>query len=151
MATYYTDRTLAGTAGNTATRTPARVDGRGLVSQIATITIGTALANNDIIQLFTMPAGAVIEDLTVSSDGTQGANNDAVFTVGDGDDADRYITTAGGLALRTGGGVNRLNNYAGHGHTYSAEDTIDLKVTTQGTGQTTGGVIRASVLYRMNG
>lgn len=149
MATYYTDRTETGTAGNTTTVIPPRVDGRGLIAQSCEITVGTALANNDIIELFKVPLGAVVIDLMVSSDGTQGANNDAVFTVGDGDDTDRYITTAGGLALRTGGGLNRMNAHTGLHNKYTADDTIDLKVTTAGTGQTTGGKIRAHVVYSM--
>jgi hypothetical protein len=150
MATYYSDRTIAGTAGNTATRTPSRIDGRGLVHQVCAYSVATAFGASDVLQLFTVPAGAIILDGGVASGGTQGANNDAVFTVGDGGDTDRYITTSAGLVLRTGGGVVRFTALAGFVYEYSAEDTIDLLITTVGTGQTTGGYVTGWILYAMN-
>lgn len=152
MATYYTDRTTIGTAGNTSTYIPARVDGRGLVWQAFSITIGTALATNDIIQLVTIPAGATILDGLIASGGTQGANSDSTFKVGDGSDDDRFLTTTQGIVLRSGGGTSRFNPTAvltGVNYTYTSEDTIDLTVAAQGTGQTTGGYIKGYVLYAM--
>lgn len=142
MATYYTDRT------NADDTIPAR-SGLGLIVQKATITIGTALATNDIIQLFKVPSGAIIHDLTVSSNGTQSGNSDAVFSVGIGGDTDKFITTAAGLKLRSGGGVVSIDNEDGHAYTFTADDTIDLLVTTGGTGQTTGGIINATVAYSL--
>lgn len=125
---------------------PAR-SGVGVVTQVCSFSVATALVVNDVIQLFKVPQNAVILNLWVSSDGTQGANTDSVFTVGDGADTDRFITTAGGLILRSGGGVAFMNAFAGAGYQYTAEDTVDLKVTTVGTGQTTGGTIRAGIIY----
>ena len=147
MATYYASRV---SSSNTALGAviPARAS-EGLISQVAEFTVGTALST-DTIQLFTVPVGATILDLYISSGGTQGANSDSVFTVGDGSSTARFITTAGGLCLRSGGGISRMNAHAGTGYVYTAEDTIDLLVTTAGTGQTTTGVIRAMVLYAPN-
>lgn len=146
MATYTTDRV--------ASTIPART-GLGVIVQSAELLVAdlaSALATSDVVQLFTVPEGAVIIDLVVSSNGTQSTNNDAVFTVGiTGGDTDQFITTSAGTVLRTGGGVARMNNAEGHGYVMTAEDTIDLLVTTGGTGQknTGTGRIRASVTYQM--
>jgi hypothetical protein len=147
MATYYASRV---STSNTALAGdfPARYSEQ-LVSQFAEFTVGVSLST-DTIQLFNVPAGATILDLYISSGGTQGANSDSVFTVGDGSSTARFITTAGGLCLRSGGGISRMNAHAGTGYVYTAADTIDLLVTTAGTGQTTTGVIRAMVLYAPN-
>lgn len=137
MATYTSDRV--------STLIPAR-DGIGVVHQICSYTVTTALILADIVQLFKIPEGAIVLDLMVASDGTQ-SGSDSVFTVGDTADTDRYIAVAGGLALRTGGGLARLGVQTGVGFTNTADTTIDLIITTAGTGQTTGGIIKASILY----
>lgn len=138
MATYTSDRV--------STLITAR-DGIGVVHQICTYTVVTALATADILQLFKLPEGAIVLDLMVASGGTQGANNNSEFTVGDVLDADRYIVTANGLALRSGGGVDRLSAPTGVAYTNPADTTVDLTITVGGSGQTTGGYIRASILY----
>lgn len=138
MTDYYTDKV--------ASSIPARGAGPDLVAQSATLTISTALANSDIVQLFKVPAGAVVHYLSVASDGTQSGNN-STFSVGDGDDDDRFLAAASGTSLRTGGGAVVCNRYVGLNHQYTADDTIDLKVVEQGAGQTTGGKIRASIIY----
>lgn len=125
---------------------PARALGPTTTMQACSYTVSTALANNDVIQLFTIPAGAVITYLVVSSDGT-GSGSNSTFEVGDGDDTDRYLLSTGGTALRSGGGTNQCTRHNGIGYAYTAEDTIDLKVIEQGVGSTTGGVIRAVVHY----
>lgn len=147
MATYYASRV---SSSNTALGTviPARYS-ENMIWQVAEFTVGVALST-DTIQLCTVPIGATILDLYISSGGTQGANSDSVFTVGDGNSTARFITTAGGLCLRSGGGISRMNAHAGTGYVYTVEDTIDLLVTTAGTGQTTTGVIRAVVIYAPN-
>lgn len=146
--TYRTDRT-----STTSVQAPrANV---GLTEAAVAFVVGTtnanlsALAANDVIQLFKVPKGAVIHELSVSSDGTQATNSDSVIQVGDGNDADRFLMSPLGLVLRSGGAVERLNNPAGHCYQYTEDDTIDLKVSTVGTGQTTGGTIKAALLYSM--
>lgn len=148
--TYYSDRTKAVAAGNTSTYPPARGDGRGFVNQAFSFTVETALVVNDVIQLVKVPAGATILDLVVISGGTQ-SGSDSVFQVGDGSDTDRYITTAGGIIMRSGGGMVRLNAFAGINYNYTNEDTIDLLLSTVGTGQTTGGYVKGWVNYRIGG
>jgi hypothetical protein len=140
MANYNTDK-VASTVFPRA--------GTGTVSVSGEMTVGTALLLNDTVSLFKLPPNAVIRDLHISSSGTQGANSDSVFTVGDSGNTARYITTAGGLCLRSGGGVSRLNAHAGVNYQNTAETTVQLLVTTVGTGQTTTGVIKFSAIYDM--
>ena len=101
MATYYTDATAAVASGNTSQYPVARVDGRGLVYKTFSITIGTGLANSDVIQLVKVPAGAVILDGAINSNGTQ-SGTDSTCRVGDGGDDDRFLTTTQGTFLRSG-------------------------------------------------
>jgi hypothetical protein len=122
--------------------------GMGVQSVSGTYTIATTLILNDLIHLCRVPANAVIRDIMVSSNGTQ-SGADSVFTVGDSVDEDRFITTAAGLSFRTGGGVARLNATTGLDHQYADETIIYVKLTTLGTGQTTGGVVRFVVIYDM--
>jgi len=140
MANYNTDKVASGVV----TRA-----GMGTQSISGEITIGTALAASDTISLFKLPPNSVIRDLMISSNGTQGANSDSVFTVGDSGDTDRYITTAGGLCLRSGGGVSRLNATTGLNYQNTSETTVQLLITTVGTGQTTGGVVKFTAIYDM--
>jgi hypothetical protein len=140
MATYLSNKMAAGVV----TRA-----GMGVQSVSGTYTIVTALAGNDLIHLCKLPPNSVVRHVQVGSNGTQGANTDSVFTVGDADDEDRYITTAGGLSLRSGGGVSVLNATSGLDVQNTAETTLYLKVTTAGTGQTTGGIVKFTVVYDM--
>ncbi len=119
---------------------PAK-SGLGVVPIYSEITIATALVVNDIIELFKTQKGMRILELLMVCNGTQ-SGNDSVCRVGDGGVNNRFITTAGGLFLRTGGArqaINTLNT--GYGYVYTADDTVKLEVTTVGTGQTTGGKI----------
>lgn len=122
--------------------------GLGTQSVSGEYTVATALVLNDLVHLCRLPANSVVRDLIVSSNGTQ-SGSDSVFTVGDAADEDRYITTAAGLALRTGGSVARLNTTNGVNFQNTAETILYLKLTTVGTGQTTSGVIKFSVIYDM--
>jgi hypothetical protein len=122
--------------------------GMGTQSVSGEYTVAPALILNDLVHLCRLPANSVVRDVMVSSNGTQ-SGADSVFTVGDSVDEDRYITTAAGTALRTGGGVARLNATTGLNFQNTAETILYLKVTTVGTGQTTGGVIKFSVIYDM--
>lgn len=148
--TYYSDRTKAVLAGNTNTYPPARGDGRGFVNQAFSFTVDTALVVNDVVQLVKVPAGAIILDLIVASGGTQ-SGSDSNALIGDGADTDRYVASASGTILRSGGGFVRLTALTGINYQYTDEDTIDLLVGTVGTGQTTGGYIKGWVNYRIGG
>lgn len=134
---------------------PARTGMDTVTVLFGILDVSVALATNDTINLCKIPAGAQMIDVAIMSAGTQGANSDSTFTVGDSGDTDRFITTAGGLALRSGGGVSRMNGAAlsaattGIGYEYTADTDLVMTITAQGTGQTTGGRITGYAQYRM--
>ena len=105
---------------------------------------GTAFVINDVVQMVKVQSGTVIVDALLSVDALE-SNAAIVVAVGDGDDDDRFIT-ASTIGRSSAAGVARLNNHAGHLYAYTADDTIDFKVTTAGTaGQATTGKIRLSI------
>ena len=115
----------------------------------ATYSLSAALVVNDVIQMVKIPAGATVISVTLAAADLDSSGTPAiVLTVGDGDDTDRFITTAVGTIAQAGG-VCRLDNPVGLNHKYTADDTIDVKVTTApGTGATSGD-IDLSVIYTM--
>lgn len=63
---------------------------------------------------------------------------DTTVTVGDGDDADRFITST----ATTSAGVARLNAISGMNYEYTADDTIDVTLTAGDA----SGTVKVSVL-----
>lgn len=131
--------TTAATASTVPPRSPSAA---GLTAVKATYTAATALVVNDVIQMVKVPLGAVIYRVELAVDDLD-TGAAIVLAVGDGVVADRYIT---GSTIGQAGGVVTTNNVAGAGYTYTADDTIDVKVTTAPAGGGTG-VIRLSVLF----
>lgn len=121
-------------------------DGIGVIHQVTEFTVTTALINADTVSLFTVPEGSIILDLVISSNGTQ-SGSDSTFSLGDAAVPARYMPAASGTALRTGGGTVRMNAFTGFNFTNTADTNILLTVVAAGTGQATGGIIRAYVLY----
>ena len=82
---------------------------------------------NDVYQMIKVPEGAVI------TGGWLMVDSDSAFTisVGDGADVDRYISGASVSASQTTHGFIRDLSGAtsGLGHKYTADDTIDIKLT----------------------
>lgn len=124
-----------------ATTVPAK-HGIETVTAIGTLTVGTALVASDIIQGVKVPKNAVIQDLIVTASASLGATLTA--EVGDGGDTDRYIVS--GTLAQGAADFKRMAAATGHGFTYTAEDTIDIKINTAATG-TTGAVVKMSVQY----
>lgn len=85
---------------------------------------GLTLAQNDIIQMVKVPAGAIVTDVTLIT-GDLGTSITA--DVGDGDTEDLYIS-AGDVA--TAAAVIHMESagLAGVPKVYSAADTIDVKL-----------------------
>lgn len=109
---------------------------------------GDGTAANDIIQMVEVPNGATILDLWVSStdidtDGTPAV----VFSVGDGGDVDRFVLDS---TIGQAGGVARLNNPAGCGYSYTADDTIDIKIVTVADVKAAGTIV-LTVFYSTSG
>lgn len=97
----------------------------------------TALIINDVIQIMKVPKGARVCEMVLTVTDLDAGTN-IVLAVGDGVDDDRYISgsTIGqtGGTVRLGSGI--ITNTSAF--TYTADDTIDVKVTTAGSAVTTG-------------
>ena len=144
MATYYSNRSSSNGSHEIK-------GGFGMISDYCEVSVGTALVNNDIIKLFTLPKGARVIAMTVLGQGVQ-SGADSVFDVGDSGDQDRIM--GGQTTLRS-------SSYASYWwtiptaksattapfHVYTANTDIELKITTAGTGMTTGGKIVAGIIY----
>jgi len=117
--TYIADKAAAGVQPRT---------GEGLISVTSKYTLTAALVEGDVIQMLKVPNGAVMQNVIVSCDDLDTDDTPAaVLEVGDGGDTDRYIT---GSTIAQGGGIASLAQHVGHGYQYTAEDTLDVKVTT---------------------
>lgn len=131
----------------TADKCAATVQARGgidVTEVVGTYTVSANLAANDVLQMVKIPAGATVTDVTVGASAAIAATSTG--EVGDGSDTDRYI--ASGAIGSNAASVSRLNSAAGLGYTYTSEDTIDIKFTTQTT-PTTGAVIKLVAKYTM--
>lgn len=107
----------------------------GLVSATAVYSVGAglSLSAGDVIQMVKVPKGASLVYMAL-----QGGSGDALITVGDGGDDDRYMT---GLTMGSNSTVIRTMNTqaAALPYIYSVDDTIDIAVSTVSVGTITGG------------
>lgn len=114
-----------------------------------TYTVAAALVVNDIVQCVQVPVGATIMEVILNVTDLD-TSTGLVLAVGDGGDDDRFIkgSTIGqtGGTVRLGSGIvdNACNQY-----TYTADDTIDVKVTTAPTTGATSGTIGLAVSYTL--
>lgn len=122
--------------------------GIGVTSVSGEYSIAAALVINDVIQMVKIPKGATILDMVLAADDLDTNVSPAItLDVGDGTTADRFIAAS---TIAQGGGVARLGQVDGVQFTYTADDTIDVKVkAAPGTGATEGH-IRLTVLYTMD-
>lgn len=118
-----------------ATGTPAKGLSAGLVAVTASYSVGAALSLSagDVIQMVNVPKGATVVYMAVS-----GGSGDALVAVGDGIDPDRYIAHATMASASTVVRTITLNA-SNVPYVYSADDTIDIAVSTVSVGTTTGG------------
>lgn len=107
----------------------------------------TSVTANDVLQMVKIPKGANILDVKVSGAADSGGIVGAV-TVGDGNDADRYITTTSASAAVPIIGMNSAAG--GLGYEYSADDTIDITMASVSVGSGTATILVCSVLYTMD-
>lgn len=104
---------------------------------------GTAFVVNDVVQMVKVCAGTRVVGCVLSVPALDSSTG-IVVAVGDGDDDDRFIT-ASTIGRSSTMGVANLNNHAGLLYQYTADDTIDFKVTTVASGTpVTTGTIRLS-------
>lgn len=107
----------------------------GLVAVSAVYSLGAtlSLSAGDVIQMVKVPKGASVVYFSLT-----GGSGDALVTLGDGVDDDRYMTavTMGSNSTL----VRTLNVHAGNvPYVYSVDDTIDIAVSTVSVGTITGG------------
>jgi hypothetical protein len=132
MATTFTS---GAAASNSAFRPPT---GGILGVREAVYDFTAAFVVNDVIQMIPVAKGerAVGGQLIVETD--LDSSTGVVVSVGDGIQADRYISgsavgQAGGVAL-WGAGIDTAAEAALFNYKYTAADTIDVKITTAATG-----------------
>jgi len=104
---------------------------------------GTAFIINDVVQMLKVQSGTTITGVFLSVDFLD-TGTAVVSAVGDGSVADRFITGST-IGRSSASGVQNLNNHAGHLYQYTADDTIDFKITTAATTGSTSGKVRLSV------
>lgn len=121
--------------------------GLDITSVTATYTQSAAFVVNDVVQMVKVPMGATILEVILSTtDLDTDATPAIVLEVGDGGDVDRYIA---GSTVGQAGGLVRLSAHGGHGYTYTADDTIDIKVSTAPDAGSTDGTLTLTVIYTM--
>lgn len=130
------------TAAKAASTIAAR-SGIDITAQFQIYAITAALVLNDVIQMFNVPVGATILDVTLGSDDMD-TSTGILLDVGDGNSVARFISAS---TVGQASGVARLGVAAGLNYTYTAADTIDIKVNTAATGTaaTTGNLYLNSV------
>ena len=146
MATYYSDRMSSNSSH-------AIKAGGAIVGDVCEVSVSVALVNNDIIKLFTVPKGARVVTVMLQGVGVQ-SGTDSEFELGDSGDTERLLIASAGQYLRSNkhDAYFYLNSSAkttanNTFHTYAANTDIEMKITTAGTGMTTGGKIVAAILY----
>lgn len=115
----------------------------GLVAVTSTFTVGAglSLSAGDVIQMIKVPANATVVSLMVAST----YSGDAAFTVGDGLDDDRYISSRSASVAMLPVTINR----ALAPYTYSTDDTIDIDVTAVSI-STIGGSFFMTAIFSMD-
>lgn len=107
----------------------------GLVSAAAVWSSGAtlSLSAGDVIQMVRVPKGASLVYMALT-----GGSGDALVTVGDGGDDDRYMTA---ITMGSNSVLVRVMTTAAAAvpYVYSVDDTIDIAVSTVSVGTITGG------------
>lgn len=118
---------------------PARDALDGVQSVTGKYSLTAALVLNDVIQMVKIPAGHQVVDVILSADDLDTNGTPLIsLTVGDGDDTARFIAAS---TIGRTGGVARLDQKAGLQKVYTAEDTVDVKVSAApATGAVTGDI-----------
>ena len=102
---------------------------------------GVALSAGDVIQMVKVPAGAVINDMTVTI--SSSAQSYTITGLGDGNNTTRYLASSSLVLVQ----AVRMTQPGGFGYSYSAEDTIDIVVGTVTSGTAANADIRLNISY----
>ena len=134
-------------ATRTATQVGSGVQPKGLrvglvaVTSTYSVAAATSLSAGDVIQMIKVPANATLVYMGVS-----GGSGDALVTVGDGVDDDRYLSA---VTMSSAQPTMRTINTNYVPYTYSTDDTIDISVSTVSVGTITGG-FNLIAIFTMN-
>lgn len=148
MATYTSTACQTNNGGGFFLNAPKFIE-NGVIARSVNFTFTTSASSGDVVQMVPVPKGAVVLDVTFAVTGGHGATSNLAFTVGDGNSTTRYSTSQSGAAAVGGGFFWRMNNAAGLGYSYSAEDTIDLIPGTIGS-MSAQMTVRLTVTYAMD-
>jgi hypothetical protein len=136
MAFFFHDLPLAAGKQPLNPAWPVEISAGTMHESMARFTIPAGTPNGAVIQMVPLPPRTRVLDVIAGAVGQA-----ATFAVGDGDDVDRYITSAAVAA----GAVTRMNAATGFGYNYGAAgDTIDIVF---GALPTAGGIVYVSVRY----
>jgi len=117
----------------------------GLAATSAIYSMGAALSLSagDVIQMVRVPKGASLIWFQLS-----GGGGDALVSLGDGVDDDRYMTL---VTMGSNSALIRTANVHGGNvpYVYSVDDTIDIAVSTVSVGTITGG-FHLRCIFSMN-
>lgn len=128
---------------------PPKYIENGCIARSVNFTFAVSASAGDIVQMVPIPRGASIADVQLDVNGGMGATSNVGFTVGDGNSQTRYLTSSTAGAQTGGGALFRMNNGAGGGYSYSADDTIDVTIGTIGS-MSAQLSMRLTVLYSMD-
>ena len=109
-----------------------RVDALVATMALTDVGGGVALVSGDTVELFALPAGAVVTDVIVNKKTVFNAGTSAVLSVGDGGSGTRYHST---IDVKTAVGMVAATAIP---YQYTVSDTIDGLITLVGTAATTG-------------
>lgn len=118
---------------------PARLIHAGVYTECARFTGTTAFSAGDVVQMVRVPANARVVGIQLQTN-LIATTSAAVLTVGDGIDPNRYISATG---TTIGSGFS--NQSSALGYEYSADDTVDVTVSTVGADATSAPVLNLYV------
>ena len=151
--TTFSGPVKAGTISNTTGTTLGKdVKNTGQVTMAQTFSTGTALASGASAANATtvvIPANSQIIDIVIDCPSAM-AGATAVLSIGDSVGGNATFLNAFSITVASGAGRKYPTTEAGGALAWADIGTADKKLTWTTTGATTGGEIRATVLYQQN-
>ncbi len=120
---------------------PAIYRENGVINRVVEYSQVVSLSAGDVIQMCRVPQGAVVNSVVLSWSVSAGATT---VNVGDGNDTSAYLAAV----VVSGPVVTSVMTYRGTGRSYSAEDTIDIGITTV-SASPAGAQLKLSINYSL--
>lgn len=118
----------------------------GMVTDVATYTVGSSLSTGDVIQMLKVPRGATPVYVAAKSTGG-GSTGAGSVNVGDGVATGRYIT---GYVVSASAVLQPINSQTFAPYTYSVDDTIDLLVSVSSQSAPNSGTLMLMAVFSMD-